>query len=163
MGGIPLGVERHFIVNGTERVIVSDASFAGCVLRPRQGQGRTRPASSCLPPASSRIAGSWLGIEFDAKTSFLRASSRRKLPVTSLLFALGMDGEEVLSTFYKHIIYKRTKDGWRVPFDATRLRGYKAVNDLVDADTGRLLSKPARRSPCARRVSSPRRASRHCA
>jgi len=48
-----------------------------------------------------------------------------------------MDGETVLNTFYKQVPYKRQKDGWRVPFDANRLRGYKAINDLVDADTGR--------------------------
>src|SRR5262249_42868895 len=56
---------------------------------------------------------------------------------TSLLYALGMDGEEILNTFYKKIMYKRQKDGWRVPFDANRFRGYKAINDLVDADSGR--------------------------
>ena len=50
-----------------------------------------------------------------------------------------MDGEEILNTFYKQVPYKRTKDGWRVPFDANRLRGYKAINDLVDADTGKVV------------------------
>src|SRR5437764_11275224 len=50
-----------------------------------------------------------------------------------------MDGEEILNTFYRHIHYKRTKDGWRVPFDANRLKGYKAINDLVDADTGKVV------------------------
>ena len=59
--------------------------------------------------------------------------------MTSLLFALGMDGEEILNTFYKQVPYKRQKDGWRVPFDANRLRGYKAINDLVDADTGKVV------------------------
>src|SRR3981081_2943967 len=50
-----------------------------------------------------------------------------------------MSGEEILNTFYKQVVYKRSKDGWRVPFDANRLKGYKAVNDLVDADTGRVV------------------------
>ena len=59
--------------------------------------------------------------------------------MTSLLYALGMSGEEILNTFYKQVSYKRTKDGWRVPFDANRLRGYKAINDLVDADTGKVV------------------------
>src|SRR5581483_4267552 len=48
-----------------------------------------------------------------------------------------MDGEEILNTFYKQVPYKRHKDGWRVPFDANRFRGYKAINDLVDADSGK--------------------------
>src|SRR5256886_4990548 len=50
-----------------------------------------------------------------------------------------MDGEEVLNTFYKKVVYKRAKEGWRVPFDANRMRGYKAVNDLVDADSGKVV------------------------
>src|SRR3974377_1280060 len=53
------------------------------------------------------------------------------------MFALGLDGEQILSTFYKRIIYKRAKDGWRVPFDATRFPGYSTVNDLIDPDTGK--------------------------
>src|SRR6266403_1318030 len=84
--------------------------------------------------------GSWLDIEFDAKDIvFARIDRRRKIPVTSLLFALGLDGEQILSTFYKKIIYKRAKDGWRVPFDATRFRGYSTINDLVDADSGKVV------------------------
>ena len=84
--------------------------------------------------------GSWLDIEFDAKDIvYARIDRRRKIPVTSLLYALGMSGEEILNTFYKQVPYKRTKEGWRVPFDANRLRGYKAVNDLVDADTGKVV------------------------
>ena len=59
--------------------------------------------------------------------------------MTSLLYALGMDGEEILNTFYRKVVYKRQKDGWRVPFDANRFRGYKAVNDLVDADSGKVV------------------------
>src|SRR6202007_2963240 len=50
-----------------------------------------------------------------------------------------MAGEEILNTCYKKVLYKRTKDGWRVPFDANRLKGYKAVNDLVDADSGKVV------------------------
>ena len=48
----------------------------------------------------------------------------------------GMDGEEILSTFYDKITYRRTGDHWRIPFDVERFKGLKAVNDLVDADTG---------------------------
>jgi DNA-directed RNA polymerase subunit beta len=84
--------------------------------------------------------GSWLDIEFDAKDIvYARIDRRRKIPVTSLLYALGMDAEEILNTFYRKVIYKRQKDGWRVPFDANRFRGYKAINDLVDADSGKVV------------------------
>src|SRR5437773_2462214 len=50
-----------------------------------------------------------------------------------------MDAEEILNTFYREVTYKRQKDGWRVPFDANRFRGYKAINDLVDADSGKVV------------------------
>ncbi|MGB8485948.1 MAG: DNA-directed RNA polymerase subunit beta, partial [Xanthobacteraceae bacterium] len=141
MGDIPLMTSNGtFIVNGTERVIVSQMHRSPGVFFDHD-KGKTHSSGKLL--FAARIIpyrGSWLDIEFDAKDIvFARIDRRRKLPVTSLLFALGMDGEEVLNTFYKHIIYKRTKDGWRVPFDATRLRGYKAVNDLVDADTGKVV------------------------
>src|SRR5207245_4839596 len=82
----------------------------------------------------------WLDIEFDAKDIvYARIDRRRKIPVTSLLYALGMDAEEVLNTFCRKIPYKRQKDGWRVPFVANRFRGYKAINDLVDADSGKVV------------------------
>ncbi|MFZ0072446.1 MAG: DNA-directed RNA polymerase subunit beta, partial [Xanthobacteraceae bacterium] len=141
MGDIPLMTSNGtFIVNGTERVIVSQMHRSPGVFFDHD-KGKTHSSGKLL--FAARIIpyrGSWLDIEFDAKDIvFARIDRRRKLPVTSLLFALGMDGEEVLNTFYKHIIYKRTKDGWRVPFDATRLRGYKAVNDLFDADTGKVV------------------------
>jgi DNA-directed RNA polymerase subunit beta len=84
--------------------------------------------------------GSWLDIEFDAKDIvYARIDRRRKIPVTSLLYALGLDAEEVLNTFYRKVLYKRQKDGWRVPFDANRFRGYKAINDLVDADSSKVV------------------------
>ncbi|RUW06438.1 DNA-directed RNA polymerase subunit beta, partial [Mesorhizobium sp. M1A.F.Ca.IN.020.06.1.1] len=68
-----------------------------------------------------------------------RIDRRRKIPVTSLLMALGMDGEEILSTFYNKITYKRAGDHWRIPFNVERFRGLKAVGDLVDADTGEIV------------------------
>ena len=84
--------------------------------------------------------GSWLDIEFDSKdVVHARIDRRRKIPVTSLLMALGMDGEEILSTFYNKITYKRAGDHWRIPFTVDRFRGLKAVDDLVDADTGEVV------------------------
>jgi DNA-directed RNA polymerase subunit beta len=141
MGDIPLMTSNGtFIVNGTERVIVSQMHRSPGVFFDHD-KGKTHSSGKLL--FAARIIpyrGSWLDIEFDAKDIVhARIDRRRKIPVTSLMFALGMDGEEVLNTFYKHIAYKRSKDGWRVPFDANRLRGYKAINDLVDADTGKVV------------------------
>jgi DNA-directed RNA polymerase subunit beta len=141
MGDIPLMTNNGtFIVNGTERVIVSQMHRSPGVFFDHD-KGKTHSSGKLL--FAARIIpyrGSWLDIEFDAKDIVhARIDRRRKIPVTSLLFALGLDGEEILRTFYKHVAYKRAKEGWRVPFDANRLKGYKAVNDLVDADTGRVV------------------------
>src|ERR1700734_509699 len=141
MGDIPLMTNNGtFIVNGTELVIVSQMHRSPGVFFDHD-KGKTHSSGKLL--FAARIIpyrGSWLDIEFDAKDIVhARIDRRRKIPVTSLLYALGMSGEEILNTFYKQVPYKRAKDGWRVPFDAGRLRGYKAINDLVDADTGRVV------------------------
>ena len=141
MGDIPLMTNNGtFIVNGTERVIVSQMHRSPGVFFDHD-KGKTHSSGKLL--FAARIIpyrGSWLDIEFDAKDIvYARIDRRRKIPVTSLLFALGLDGEEILRTFYRHVTYKRVKDAWRVPFDANRMKGYKAVNDLVDADTGKVV------------------------
>src|SRR5436309_3121177 len=139
MGDIPLMTNNGtFVVNGTERVIVSQMHRSPGVFFDHD-KGKTHSSGKLL--FAARIIpyrGSWLDIEFDAKDIvYARIDRRRKIPVTSLLLALGMDGEEVLRTFFKQIVYKRAKDGWRVPFDANRFRGYKAISALVDADSGK--------------------------
>src|SRR3982075_966360 len=141
MGDIPLmTMNGTFVVNGTERVIVSQMHRSPGVFFDHD-KGKTHSSGKLL--FAARIIpyrGSWLDIEFDARDRVLGGvDRRRKIPVTSLMLALGMDGEEVLRTFYKQVVYKRIKEGWRLPFDATRMRGYKAVNDLIDADTGKVV------------------------
>ena len=141
MGDIPLMTNNGtFVVNGTERVIVSQMHRSPGVFFDHD-KGKTHSSGKLL--FAARIIpyrGSWLDIEFDAKDIvYARIDRRRKIPVTSLLFALSMDAEEVLNTFYRKMIYKRQKEGWRVPFDSNRFRGYKAINDLVDADTGKVV------------------------
>ncbi len=141
MGDIPLMTNNGtFVVNGTERVIVSQMHRSPGVFFDHD-KGKTHSSGKLL--FAARIIpyrGSWLDIEFDAKDIvYARIDRRRKIPVTSLLYALGMDAEEILSTFYRKVSYRRQKDGWRVPFDANRFRGYKAINDLVDADSGKVV------------------------
>jgi DNA-directed RNA polymerase subunit beta len=141
MGDIPLMTSNGtFIVNGTERVIVSQMHRSPGVFFDHD-KGKTHSSGKLL--FAARIIpyrGSWLDMEFDAKDIvYARIDRRRKIPATSLLYALGLDGEEILNTFYRQVHYKRAKDGWRVPFDANRLKGYKAINDLVDADTGKVV------------------------
>jgi len=141
MGDMPFMTSNGtFIVNGTERVIVSQMHRSPGVFFDHD-KGKSHSSGKLL--FAARIIpyrGSWLDIEFDAKDIvYARIDRRRKIPVTSLLYALGMDGEEILSTFYKKVVYKRDKDHWRVAFDAERMKGVKASVDLVDADSGEVV------------------------
>src|ERR1700732_552645 len=139
MGDMPLMTKNGtFIINGTERVIVSQMHRSPGVFFDHD-KGKSHSSGKLL--FAARIIpyrGSWLDIEFDAKDIVEgRIELGRKIPATSLFYALGLDGEEILSTFDRKIVYTHLKDGgWRVPFDAERMRGVKATVDLVDADTG---------------------------
>jgi DNA-directed RNA polymerase subunit beta len=142
MGDMPFMTSNGtFIVNGTERVIVSQMHRSPGVFFDHD-KGKTHSSGKLL--FAARIIpyrGSWLDIEFDAKDIvYARIDRRRKIPATSLLYALGMDGEEILGTFYKTVTYTRVgDDGWRVPYDADRMKGIKATIDLRDADTGEVV------------------------
>ena len=141
MGDMPLMTDNGtFIVNGTERVIVSQMHRSPGVFFDHD-KGKTHSSGKLL--FAARIIpyrGSWLDIEFDAKDIvYARIDRKRKIPVTSLLFALGMDGEEILNRFYNHITYTKDAKGWRVPYDAERMKGFKASEDLIDADTGEVV------------------------
>ncbi|WP_407530489.1 DNA-directed RNA polymerase subunit beta [Methylobacterium oryzisoli] len=141
MGDMPLMTENGtFIVNGTERVIVSQMHRSPGVFFDHD-KGKTHSSGKLL--FAARIIpyrGSWLDVEFDAKDIVhARIDRKRKIPVTSLLFALGLDGEEILSTFYNRVTYVRDGADWRVPYDAERLKGFKASTDLIDADSGEVV------------------------
>ncbi|MEL6735220.1 MAG: DNA-directed RNA polymerase subunit beta, partial [Pseudomonadota bacterium] len=80
-------------------------------------------------------------IEFDAKDIvYARIDRRRKIPATSLLMALGLDGEEILEHFYNTLTVTHEGDGaWRIPFDGERYKGTKPVEDVIDADSGEVV------------------------
>jgi DNA-directed RNA polymerase subunit beta len=118
MGDMPLMTDNGtFIVNGTERVIVSQMHRSPGVFFDHD-KGKSHSSGKLL--FAARVIpyrGSWLDIEFDAKDIVhARIDRRRKIPVSSLLMALGMDAEEILSTFYTHRSTARDGDGWRMPF-----------------------------------------------
>ncbi|ALV29333.1 DNA-directed RNA polymerase subunit beta [Pannonibacter sp. Q-1] len=148
MGDIPFMTENGtFVVNGTERVIVSQMHRSPGVFFDHD-KGKTHSSGKLL--FAARVIpyrGSWLDIEFDAKDIvYARIDRRRKIPVTSLLMALGLDGEEILNTFYQRIEYSRAgKGSWRMPFDGDRLKGNKASYDLIDADTGEVVIEAGRK------------------
>ncbi len=148
MGDMPfMTLNGTFVVNGTERVIVSQMHRSPGVFFDHD-KGKTHSSGKLL--FASRIIpyrGSWLDIEFDAKDIvYARIDRRRKIPVTSLLMALGLDPETILNTFYDQIEYTRLDDGsWRLPFDGERLKGAKLGYDLIDADSGDVIVEAGRR------------------
>jgi DNA-directed RNA polymerase subunit beta len=138
MGDMPLMTKNGtFIINGTERVIVSQMHRSPGVLFDHD-RGKTHSSGKFL--FAARVIpyrGSWLDFEFDAKDIVnVRIDRKRKLPVTSLLYALGLGDEDMLNFFYKSAIWERAGDGWKIPFLAEAWRGQKPGFALVDAKTG---------------------------
>lgn len=142
MGDIPLMTDKGtFIVNGTERVIVSQMHRSPGVFFDHD-KGKTHASGKLL--FAARVIpyrGSWLDFEFDAKDIvYVRIDRRRKLPATAFLYALGMDGEQILKTFYETVPYEKRGEGWVTPYKPERWRGVKPEFDLVDADTGEVVA-----------------------
>ncbi len=143
LGDIPLMTDKGtFVVNGTERVIVSQMHRSPGVFFDHD-KGKTHASGKLL--FAARVIpyrGSWLDFEFDAKdVMFVRIDRKRKLPATTLLYALGMSSEQILSTFYQSSTYKRTRAGWTTRYRAERWRGVKPNYDLVDAKTGKVVAE----------------------
>ncbi len=141
MGDVPFMTKNGtFIINGTERVIVSQMhrSPGGFFYH---DEGKTHSSGKFL--YSARIIpyrGSWLDFEFDAKDIiYIRIDRKRKLPVTSLLFAIGMTKSEILSTYYETEIYEHKKKGWVKEFNSNEVVVQRLHADLIDADTNEVL------------------------
>ncbi|MXU66372.1 DNA-directed RNA polymerase subunit beta [Oceanomicrobium pacificus] len=147
MGDMPLMTENGtFIVNGTERVIVSQMHRSPGVFFDHD-KGKTHSSGKLL--FASRIIpyrGSWLDFEFDAKDIvFARIDRRRKLPVTTLLYALGLDQEGICDAYYDTVDYKMTKKGWVTKFFPERVRGTKPAMDIVNAKTGEVIAEAGKK------------------
>ncbi len=166
MGDMPLMTDNGtFVVNGTERVIVSQMHRSPGVFFDHD-KGKTHSSGMLL--YSARIIpyrGSWLDFEFDAKdVVHVRIDRRRKLPATTLFMALdsaateaarraadgaapaldeaqGMSVEEILGHFYESDVWVRAGDGWKTPFDAERMQGVRLTEDLVDARDGKTVAE----------------------
>jgi len=141
MGDIPMMTDNGtFVVNGTERVIVSQMHRSPGVFFDHD-RGKTHVSGKFL--FAARVIpyrGSWLDFEFDAKdVVHVRIDRRRKLPATTLLYALGLSSEEILHYFYEQHSYVRQGNGWRVPFQPDSFRGQKPAFDLVDAASGEVI------------------------
>ncbi len=142
MGDMPLMTSNGtFVVNGTERVIVSQMHRSPGVFFDHD-KGKTHSSGKLL--FAGRIIpyrGSWLDFEFDAKDIvYARIDRRRKLPVTTLLYALGMDQDAICGYFYDRVAYTRKGEGWSVPLNVERLKGASPAYDIVDADSGEVVA-----------------------
>ena len=164
MGDMPLMTANGtFIVNGTERVIVSQMHRSPGVFFDHD-KGKTHASGKFL--FAARIIpyrGSWLDFEYDAKDILnVRIDRKRKLPATTFLMALpdeeteelfvdnpegldpsditGMSREEILAAFYGAASFKKVKNGWKTVFDADALKGTKLVKDLVEAKSGKAVA-----------------------
>ena len=146
MGEIPLMTENGtFVINGTERVIVSQLHRSPGVFFDHD-RGKTHSSGKVL--YNARVIpyrGSWLDFEFDAKDNlFVRIDRRRKLPATILLRALNLSTEDILSTFFESTRFE-IKDGkLLMEVVANRLRGETAAFDIKDND-GEVIVEAGRR------------------
>src|SRR4051794_31739888 len=176
MGDMPLMTDNGtFIINGTERVIVSQMHRSPGVFFDHD-KGKTHSSGKYL--FAARVIpyrGSWLDFEFDAKDiCYVRIDRKRKLPASTLLLALdsawteklraekgaglepneirGMDAEEILNEFYGQVVFTRGPKGWSRPFDPEAFRGVKLQEPLIDARTGEVVAeKDAKLTPRAAR------------
>ena len=136
MGEIPLMTDNGtFIINGTERVIVSQLHRSPGVFFDHD-RGKTHSSGKLL--YSARIIpyrGSWLDFEFDPKDQvFVRIDRRRKLPATILLRALGYTADEILEMFFETNEIIRDGEGYRMRLFPERLRGETATFDILAGD-----------------------------
>ncbi len=147
MGDIPYMTQNGtFVINGTERVIVSQMHRSPGVFF-HHDKGRTHSSGKLL--FAARIIpyrGSWLDFEFDAKDIVhVRIDRKRKLPVTALLYALGMNDEEILAEFYDKSPVTAAKGGWKISYVAERWRGVTPASDLVDAKSGEVVMEAGKK------------------
>ena len=179
MGDMPLMTDNGtFIVNGTERVIVSQMHRSPGVFFDHD-KGKTHSSGKYL--FAARVIpyrGSWLDFEFDAKDiCYVRIDRKRKLPASTLLYALdsaateakraaakadgrelesaevrGMDAEEMLTHFYGKVAFNRLPKGWARSFDPESFKGIKLLEPLIDAKTGVVVAeKDVKMTPRAAR------------
>ncbi len=136
MGEVPLMTDNGtFVVNGTERVVVSQLHRSPGVFF-GDDQGKTHSSGKLL--YSARVIpyrGSWLDFEFDPKDClFVRIDRRRKLPATIILRALGCTSEEMLGLFFDVNVFHVKKNGFSVDLEPERLFGEVASFDIVTRD-----------------------------
>jgi DNA-directed RNA polymerase subunit beta len=129
-----------FIVNGAERVVVSQMRRApGVFFGSEQNKisNSTMYTSKIIP-----LSGSWLDFEFDTKNIlYFRIDRKRKIPVSSLFKAMGMSNKGVLNYFYNQTVLIKEKNGWIMDFDYKGSIGRRFPYDILDSKTGKVVIK----------------------
>ena len=144
MGDIPIMTERGtFIINGTEKVVVSQMHRSPGVFFTHDG-GKGSVSGKLL--YSARVIpyrGPWLDLEFGSKgVLYFRIDRKRKIPITTLLRALGYSSEKIISTFHHRLLAKKVSDdSWDVSFVPEVFEGARLSFDLVSSDTGEVVAK----------------------
>jgi DNA-directed RNA polymerase subunit beta len=146
MGELPLMTQNgSFVINGTERVIVSQLHRSPGVFF-EHDRGKTHSSGKLL--FSARIIpyrGSWLDFEFDPKDIlYFRVDRRRKMPVTILLKAIGMKNEQILASFFDFDQFEIKSEGASMELVTSRLKGEVAKFDIVDKAGKVLVQKDKR-------------------
>jgi DNA-directed RNA polymerase subunit beta len=146
MGEVPLMTDKgSFVINGTERVIVSQLHRSPGVFF-EHDKGKTHSSGKLL--FSARIIpyrGSWLDFEFDPKDFlYFRVDRRRKMPVTILLKAIGLTPEAILANFYVNDHFRLMDSGAQMEFVGDRLKGEVARFDIVDKSGKVVVAKDKR-------------------
>ena len=146
-GTLPLMTARGtFIVNGTERVVVSQLHRSPGIFLDHD-KGRTHSSGKLL--YSARIIplrGSWIDLEFDHKDIlYVRIDRRRKFPVTLLLKALGYSAQDLLDMMYRHDIYEMEGEQLYRKVQPDMLMGREATKEIKDPETGKTLVREGRK------------------
>lgn len=131
-------VKGGFIINGAERVIVSQMRRAPGVFFDSENSkiNNSKVYTSKIIPAT----GSWLDFEFDTRdVLYFRIDRKRKIPITSFLIAMGMSLTEILKSFYNEVELQYSKKGWSAEFDYENVLGKRFLYKIVDAKTGKEL------------------------
>ncbi len=147
LGSLPMmTADGVFVVNGTERVIVSQLQRSPGLFYTHDN-GKTHASGKLLYSARIiPVRGSWIDLEFDIKDILhVRIDRRRKFPVTTLLKAIGYSSEELLSEFYPVNTITQQGEEFFIDFDVDTLVSQRLDFDLVSPSTGEVLAKKGRK------------------
>jgi len=147
LGSIPLTTKTGvYVVNGTERVIVSQLQRSPGLFYSHDG-GKTHSGGKLLYSARIiPVRGSWIDLEFDAKDIlFVRIDRRRKFPVTTLLKALGYSGDDLLRYYYDTEKISISRKKFKKEFSPDVMAGQRAPYDIIDPQSGEILAKLGRK------------------